>query len=652
MPRDPADPPASFLSTSDISRKRRLQLLLGVLGFGAALVSLAAEVLSGPWAFVLTVLAGSHPLANFLLETRRPRKRKGPTGLRWLAPAGWKVLAYLRRAAPVLAALILFWLTAPPVLEMTRLSLHGCPSPAELTLVAAPEAAATARDLVREFEAVPGNRRYGCPSTQFYVYEESPEEVGNALRGGWSTEALANLGPRPDLWLPGSARYTSGLTVPGAKPESAVAGHSPVIVGWPSPHKLDYPLRQGQTWEVLWREIRASRLPVVRPNPTLSPAAELATVALFASGKGQPARLAEGQAPQLADRTTARDMENLLSDWEHPPGDTVGLLCQQRNLPSARTAVIMTEQQLVRFNAGLSLGGGCTSPAQPQQQFFGIYPSDTLTIQFPVLVVGWQDSARDVADRAKAFQRWLATEAGGRAAAQAGLRRQGKPIGGIVSQVNGANDIHVPDAGQPSAEAFAAVAALWRDASRATQVRLLLDASGSMGDPLGDQPLTRFQIAVQGIQEALGRIGPRDEVGLWVVQSGRPVAAAVAPGPRRAEVAAALAGVQPAGGTPLYQAMVAAAAGAPRTDRERQTAMVILTDGGASNAGSVTAEQMLAAVQASGIKVFVVAIGAASCGAGAITEVIALSNGVCHQADAAGLSAQLTEIFDLLWGGV
>jgi hypothetical protein len=152
----------------------------------------------------------------------------------------------------------------------------------------------------------------------------------------------------------------------------------------------------------------------------------------------------------------------------------------------------------------------------------------------------------------------------------------------------------------------------------------------------------------------------RDEFGLWVFQgSGRPPRQLVPVGPGGAEVngvprrdatVRALGAVRPTGNTPLYRAIVGATGALGPADPGRIDAVVVLTDGEDYGSG-ITAAAMVNAVRATGVRVFVVAIGEASCGAPALAEVTRVSAGGCVQASPGDLDAELRELFRLLWGG-
>ena len=60
---------------------------------------------------------------------------------------------------------------------------------------------------------------------------------------------------------------------------------------------------------------------------------------------------------------------------------------------------------------------------------------------------------------------------------------------------------------------------------------------------------------------------------------------------------------------------------------------------------------MVNGVRGKGIRVFVIAIGEASCGVQAVREATRTTAGGCFEANPANLDATLSELFRVLWGG-
>jgi Mg-chelatase subunit ChlD len=123
--------------------------------------------------------------------------------------------------------------------------------------------------------------------------------------------------------------------------------------------------------------------------------------------------------------------------------------------------------------------------------------------------------------------------------------------------------------------------------------------------------------------------------------------------PRRDATDTALSGIRPAGNTPLHQAIVdgvTATALGPSNDETYSKALVVLTDG-RNNANELAAAQVVDAVRGKGVRVFMVAVGEASCATAVMRDVAAVTGGRCLDTDFPSIDATLVELFTTLRGG-
>ncbi len=131
----------------------------------------------------------------------------------------------------------------------------------------------------------------------------------------------------------------------------------------------------------------------------------------------------------------------------------------------------------------------------------------------------------------------------------------------------------------------------WEDQRKPARVEVLLDISGSMGDPAGEEAgPTKLDLAVEAAVNAIGQFGPRDVVGLSIFSTrigtpGNPDVVELVPprvmdeGQRRA-MEDALAMLTPTNGTPLYTATQQIYEGAVAAyDPGSINAVVLLSDG-------------------------------------------------------------------------
>ncbi|WP_327010125.1 hypothetical protein OHA72_24515 [Dactylosporangium sp. NBC_01737] len=110
-----------------------------------------------------------------------------------------------------------------------------------------------------------------------------------------------------------------------------------------------------------------------------------------------------------------------------------------------------------------------------------------------------------------------------------------------------------------------------------------------------------------------------------------------------------MAAVRPAGNTPLLQTIVDGVRDVAADPGEGVASLVVLTDGNDTSGRSPS--EVDAQVRGKGVRVFVVAIGEASCGTLPLRDVTAHTGGGCYDAGLDTLDDVLVTLFGLLWGG-
>jgi Ca-activated chloride channel family protein len=149
-----------------------------------------------------------------------------------------------------------------------------------------------------------------------------------------------------------------------------------------------------------------------------------------------------------------------------------------------------------------------------------------------------------------------------------------------------------------------------------------MDVSGSMDEPAnGGAGISKMELAKQAARDSLARLADTDEVGLTIFTNGLEGSrntqelVPVAPlGQNRQQLDAAIAGLQPLNGTPLYVATQAAFDSmAGLADDQHITGVVLLTDGKNEYDGGISLDELLAHLQdranESHVRVFTVAYG-------------------------------------------
>jgi Mg-chelatase subunit ChlD len=610
-------------------------------GFGIALQQLATGEPASLSRWLMLVIGSFIGGAVGILATGLFERMIG-----WVV-AAWGILRwkYFAVIAAVCAFALGLGFAIPPVYDLGRRLLSGCAQPAEVRVFTSTEQLDATRQLADEYEQWTAGQHHGCPASSLYVYAASPAAGHDAIAGGWLEDPLSIIGPRPDVWLPDStlditdtlsraSRY--GVTLPIV--ENRPIAYSPLVLGVPSfavPGAISDDARREWVWSRLWQESVRRGWDVLRPDPAVSETGVLATAALYGSLKptGQP----------LADPSTARAveqrLERALDKGQFPLGSSADLLCL------SPPAVIASEQAIVRYNQGLACP---LQPAPaPEQALTILYPPDTLSLNHPFVRLNWDGNGTRTASAASAFGAWLDSTDGKRSLLHVALRPP--PLFEVTDPLTERFGAHAGvafDRRTPVKASVDAAMARYDQARRPGRVLIALDASGSMQSPVDRGGTTRFQLAAKGVQQVFGLMSDRDRFGLRVFP-GREL---VPLGGSRAAAGPALAGVRPGGGTPLYSTIVNGVNEVSSGDPSGSVlSLVVLTDGNDTTA--VRPSDVDVQVRGKGVRVFVVAIGEASCGALALRDITGHTGGGCYDAGLDSLDDVLVDLFGRLWGG-
>jgi Mg-chelatase subunit ChlD len=527
--------------------------------------------------------------------------------LRWVA---------FTAALAVMAGLIA--LAAPPVVAYGRVLLLGCPQPTEVRVLTSQDALPAISEVARKFEQHTAKEHHECRTARLHVFSAPGNRGAIALRSSWSSQDLREVGPHPDVWLPDSTtetnevvRRTGGVgSAVTIRPGGSVA-FSPVVLAVPTPMAQDVVSSSQEKWGDLLTKVGRDGIAIGRPNPLLAIDGRFATQALY-----------ETLDPAVVERRV-----------------------EETDRLRAGAAMITTEQVLLRYNK--------TSCAQ-KPCLTALYPSDTYRADYPVNLVEWD--APDVSnlaarEPARQFQAWLGTQEGMTALNSAGLRPAKQAAGPEFREELGvqAGLALDHDEAAPDEAAWPEFQKKYEQAKRDGRVWLTLDASGSMAEQTATGE-SRFAIAVAGVGKALTQMGAKDTYGLSVF-SDNEVRPLVPLGRRDKEAAAtALSTVRPSGGTPLHQAILDSLDRVGANDAGHVSAVIALTDG-EDTTSAQTRQDVVDAVKQRGIRVFVIAVGDASCAAHALTAITDASGGECRDSTTDTLGDDLAALFRKLWGG-
>jgi hypothetical protein len=592
----------------------------------------------------LTTYAGWHEVARLRLQGR-------PTLLlRWLQ----------RRRVAVGVAVglaVALALGVPPAWDLARgvsMGIAGCAPVTQLRMVADPETVTTARGLADSYEQWTATDNHHCPTVDVYVYSAAGDEIRErvAKGTGWLDEstALRDIGPQPDVWLAATSHELADLPQPTAQ-GAAIAEVTPVAV---SPVVLAVPdavaareKNEHSRWADLYRRLTDEDVDVVRADPDSTQLGLLATALLY----GVPGQDGAASPQQLPPAEVEHRIAAALDRGGFPLTDTPGLLCRHRTL-GAQAAVIASEQQIVRFNLGEPLGSSCLSGTDRPGRLTALYPTDTRALDHQFVRLSWSDPPQEQA--AARFGAWLRSDPGREAIVGTGLRPVGPYTVGPTLTTVGIDPGAVPATEPIPPGQWGSTAAAHDVAQRRGRVLFALDTSGSMATEAPEG--RRADFAVGAVQAALGGMGPGDEFGLWFFPdapgTGHVEAVPLgSSGPDRLAAARqALAGVRPAGNTPLFRTMTDGAAALGPADPGRVDAVVVLTDGEDTSSG-LTADAVSASLAGTGVRLVVVTIGEIRCSDPGLNAITTATAGECRDAELSNLSTVLRTAIAGLWGG-
>ena len=257
------------------------------------------------------------------------------------------------------------------------------------------------------------------------------------------------------------------------------------------------------------------------------------------------------------------------------------------------SAVAIEEKSLIDYNRGNP--DGVLSPGEeprvPRVPLVAVYPEEgTLYSDNPFIVLDTEWVDEDEKAAAAAFGEYVQTPENQAKVMEYGFRPN-NPSVALADPIVAENGV---DPTQPTSElevpapaVLVGVLDAWAEARKEARVLLVLDISGSMGDP-GGGGRTKLDLAMEAAASALDEFKDTDEVGLWVFSTelGGPdpnvrELVPVAPiGEQRDVLEEQILAQFPTNGTPLYEVTGAAyQTMLDDYDASKINAVVLLTDG-------------------------------------------------------------------------
>ncbi|MDY7101088.1 MAG: substrate-binding and VWA domain-containing protein [Actinomycetota bacterium] len=450
--------------------------------------------------------------------------------------------------------------------------------------------------------------------------EVRPQQVASgaaasALVRGWDE---ATDGPRPVVWSPASSTWgavvNQRLSEAGEEPlvgEGSPFMLTPLVIAMPRPmaEALGWPdeplgwsdvlnlARSGRGWEEFghpeWGEFRLGK---TNPNFSTSGLSALVAQSYAATGTTSGLSLENVARPEVVD--FARTVESAVVHY----GDTTLTFLENWARADRRgtallyaSAAAVEEKSVLDYNRGNPDGvlEPGESPVEPRVPLVAIYPEEgTVFSDNPLFVLDaeWVDTEQRAG--AEAFADFVLLPENQELVLDAGFR-PGNPSVPVTDPITADNGVD-PDEPRtlleiPEPPVVVALLDQWDEVRKEARVLIVLDVSGSMGDPAEAGGVdTKLDLARAALARALDQFKESDLVGLRVFSTDLDADGAtfldpvpIGPiGAQRDDLVGALDALFPFSLTPLYDVartsfdeMVAS------YDPERINAVVLLSDG-------------------------------------------------------------------------
>jgi Ca-activated chloride channel family protein len=435
--------------------------------------------------------------------------------------------------------------------------------------------------------------------------------AANLIVDGWPEPELN--GEPPVIWSPAASGW-AGIVNERAGVELAPPGTpfmlTPLVIAMPEPmaEALGYPeepvgferiielANDPEGWASVghpeWGQFRLGKT-----NPNYSTSGLNFTIAQYyaATGKNSGLTTEDLRRPEAVQFAT--DVESAVVHY----GDITMTFLNNWFATDERgtsltyvSAVAVEEKSLIDYNLGnpdgeLSPG---EVPREPRVPLVAIYPEEgTLFSDNPFIILDTDWVTEEQKAAASVFEEYVQRPENQEKVLEFGFRPNNPnvPVADPISTANGVDpsqpraELEVPDP-----DVLVGILDSWAEQRKEARVLIVLDVSGSMGDPAGNGS-TKLDLAQQAAIDSLSQFKDTDEVGLWVfstdlLESDDPNYREVIPvapiGTQRQALVDGIAEQFPQSGTPLYdvtkksyESMLAS------YDEEKINAVVFLTDG-------------------------------------------------------------------------
>ncbi|HEX3393771.1 MAG TPA: extracellular solute-binding protein [Acidimicrobiales bacterium] len=492
----------------------------------------------------------------------------------------------------------------------------GCTA---VDMASSPEKIDLITDLARRFNGSSASKS-GSTCAFVRVQKQSSGVTEQLLAQGWPDEATN--GPRPTVWSPASSAWGAILDEqlrtagqPAMVPTGADAPKplqlTPLVIAMPKPmaDALGYPQTPIGYGDILklaqdpagwggkghpeWGPFRLGKT-----NPNFSTSALSATIAEYYAATGKTKDLSNEDLARPEVDAFARGVESSVVHY----GDITLTFLNNWYRNDARgtaltyaSAVAVEEKSVIDYNKGNPDGilDPGEQPRPPKIPLVAIYPKEgTLFSDSPFIVLDAPWVTPQAKDAAHLFEKFVLQPENQQRVLSFGFR-PGNPqvaMGDPITKANGVDPDQPQNVlGVPDPAVLVKVLELWGQQRKSARVLMVLDVSGSMGEPADNQGNTKLDLAKQAAIDSLGQFKPDDQVGLRIFSteiSATPPTdfvdlVPIGPaGTQRELLATKIRSLTPTQGTPLYSVTRASyTVMRDSFDTARINAVVLLTDG-------------------------------------------------------------------------
>lgn len=465
------------------------------------------------------------------------------------------------------------------------------------------------------------------------VTSKAPGAAVEAFDRGWDPRAD---GPAPDVWSPSSSAWVwllqdqldeAGKHSPVVGRPSAIAT-SPMVIAMPRPmaRALGWPKARIGWSELLglassrkgWGEFGHREwggFKLGKTNPNLSDSGLAATLTAYFAATNRSASLSARNVRDLATRRFVAGVEQSVERYGDSDASFLAGLRRaddQGRALSYVSAVVTEERMVWQYDQGNPSGDPAMLGRRPKPKvpLAAIYPKEgTLLADHPYALLTTDPTKRAAAER---FRAYLQSDEAQQALQRDGFRNRQVEAGGLLGEDGGI----LPDQPKvvmplPDPEVIDLVLKGWPGLRTRGNVLALVDVSGSMNQPVPGSGVSKLTLAKRAIRDSLGLFTDDDQLGLWQFSdqaSGPggwkelvPVGPLRAPfhgGVKREVIPRSVDGLRAAGGTALYDSVLAASrALRQRYQPDAVNLLLVISDGVDSNPRTIGLPALLARLQ-------------------------------------------------------